>query len=109
MQLMQGFPKEVQEGLQGGMKDPQKFFAALKAFHAVHGCTIQPFPPEYLHTLDEVFGPNGDPTVAAAPILQNWSIIDRLNLINVSTFVINGRNDISQDFVVKPFFEGIQK
>jgi len=25
------------------------------------------------------------------------------------TFVINGRKDLAQDFVVQPFFEGIQK
>ncbi|KAG5642146.1 hypothetical protein DXG03_003576 [Asterophora parasitica] len=108
-QLMQSFSKDVQEGLGSGMKDPPKFFAALREFHAVHGCTIKPFPPEYLYTLEQVFGPDGDPTVASAPILEDWSIIDRLHLIRVPTFVINGRKDISQDFVVKPFFDGIQK
>ncbi|KNZ71281.1 L-amino acid amidase [Termitomyces sp. J132] len=108
-QLMQAFPIAVQEGLKSGMKDPHKFFAALKEFHAVHGCTIKPFPPEYLHTLEQVFGPDGDPTVAAAPVLNNWTIINELSRIQVPTFVINGRNDISQDFVVKPFFDGIAK
>ena len=42
-------------------------------------------------------------------ILVGWSIIDRLHLIQVPTFVINGRKDIAQDFVVAPFFERIQK
>ncbi|KAF9045149.1 proline-specific peptidase [Panaeolus papilionaceus] len=108
-ELMATFPDDVKQGLMGGMKNPEGFFNALKAFHAVHGCTIRPVPEEYWQTLEEVFGPNGDPTVAAAPILQNWSIIDRLHLIRVPTFVINGRKDISQDFVVQPFFEKIQK
>jgi proline-specific peptidase len=66
MQLMQTFPKEVQEGLAGGMKNPEKFWAALQQFHAVHGCTIKPFPKEYLYTMEQVFGANGDPTVASA-------------------------------------------
>ncbi len=41
--------------------------------------------------------------------MQNWTIIDRLHLVRVPTFVINGRKDIAQDFVVKPFFDKIQK
>lgn len=41
--------------------------------------------------------------------MQNWTIIDRLNLVRVPTFVINGRQDIAQDFVVQPFFDKIQK
>ncbi|KAG5334144.1 hypothetical protein C0989_004338 [Termitomyces sp. Mn162] len=120
-QLMQAFPFSVQEGLIAGMTNPPQFFAALQEFHAVHGCTIKPFPPEYIYTLEQVFGPHGNPTVAAAGILQKesedhqdesrkgWSIIDRLPQIRVPTFVINGRKDIAQDFVVKPFFDGIQK
>ncbi|KAF8056959.1 proline iminopeptidase [Lyophyllum atratum] len=109
MQLMQTFPASVQEGLASGMKDSAKFWAALQEFHAVYGCTVKPFPDSYYYTMQQVFGPDGDPTVAAAPILKDWSIIDRLSLIRVPTFVINGRKDISQDFVVKPFFDGIQK
>lgn len=42
-------------------------------------------------------------------ILKDWSIIDRLHLVRVPTFVINGRNDIAQDFVVAPFFEKIKR
>ncbi|KAG5723928.1 hypothetical protein E4T56_gene9763 [Termitomyces sp. T112] len=87
------------------MTNPPQFFAALQEFHAVHGCTIKPFPPEYIYTLEQVFGLYGNPTVAAAGILQKesedhrdesrkrWSIIDRLPQIRVPTFVINGRKD----------------
>jgi len=109
MELMKAFPASVQEGLGAGMKDPAKFWAALQAFHAVHGCTVKPFPEEFVYTMQQVFGPDGDPTVASAPILKDWTIIDRLNLIRVPTFVVHGRKDISQDYVVKPFFDGIQK
>ncbi|KAK7688222.1 hypothetical protein QCA50_008592 [Cerrena zonata] len=109
MELMQSMPKEVQEGLGVGMKDPAKFWAALQEFHKVYGCTVKPTPQEYLDSMNWVFGPTGDPTVAGAPILKDWTIIDRLHLIRIPTFVINGRKDIAQDFVVKPFFDGIQK
>ncbi|KAF9524160.1 proline iminopeptidase, partial [Crepidotus variabilis] len=108
-QLMQAFPDDVKQGLMGGMKEPEKFFDTLKAFHAVHGCTIRPVPPQYWQTLEEVFGPKGDPTVASAPILKDWSSIDRLHLVRVPTFITNGRKDISQDFVVAPFFQKIPK
>ncbi|KAG6899352.1 hypothetical protein C0993_011043, partial [Termitomyces sp. T159_Od127] len=116
LQLLQAFPSSVQEGIIAGMTNPPQFFAALQEFHAVHGCTIKPFPPDYIYTLEQVFGPDGNPTVAAAGILQKkaegqegWSIIDKLFQIRVPTFVINGRKDISQDFVVRPFFDRIQK
>ncbi|KAF8960222.1 proline iminopeptidase [Flammula alnicola] len=107
MQLLQGFPQDVQEGIAAGMKDPAKFSAALEKYYAVHGCTVNPFPKEYTATLDTLFGPNGDLTVASAPILQNWSIVDRLHAVTASALVINGRKDVAQDFVVEPFFRNI--
>ncbi|EMD34962.1 hypothetical protein CERSUDRAFT_85714 [Gelatoporia subvermispora B] len=109
MQLMQSMPPDVQSGLQGGMKDPKKYEAALLVLHAKHGCTVKPFPAEAKYSLDQVFGADGDPTVASAPILKEWSAIDRLHLVRQPTLVINGRDDISQDFVVAPFFEKIPK
>lgn len=108
-QLMQAFPKEVQEGLANGMKDPKRYYAALKVLHAKHGCTVQPTPPEVVRSFDCIFGEDGDPTVANAPIMNGWTIIDRLHKVRVSTLVINGRMDLAQDFVVAPFFEKIDK
>jgi len=109
MELLQTFPESVQQGIAGGMKDPEKFWEALQVFHSVHGCTVKPFPEDYLYTMSQVFGKDGDPTVAGAPIMKDWTIIDRLHQIKVPTFVINGRKDISQDFVVRPFFDNIPK
>jgi proline-specific peptidase len=67
MELMQTFPASVQEGLGAGMKEPAKFWAALQEFHAVYGCTVKPVPEEFVYTMQQVFGPDGDPTVAGAP------------------------------------------
>ncbi|TBU50824.1 proline iminopeptidase [Dichomitus squalens] len=105
--LVQTFPKEVQEGLLGGMKDLKAYQSALKEFHAHYGCTVKPFPAEMEYSLNRVFGDDGDPTVASAGILDDWTIIERLHLVRVPTFVINGRKDIAQDFVVAPFFHRI--
>ena len=68
-QLMQAraFSDDVKQGLMGGMKEPEKFFRALKESHSDHGCVIRPVPAEYWYTLDQVFGPGGDPTVTSAP------------------------------------------
>lgn len=67
VQLLQTFPKDVQEGMGGGMKDPEKFYAAIRQFHAKYACTVKPYPKEVLHSFDMIFGPNGDPTVASSP------------------------------------------
>jgi len=110
-QLLQAFPKEVQEGVMGGPGDMKKYREALGQFRAVHACTIKPQPKEIPDTLENFFR---NPTVNMAMmgpggVLSNWTIIDRLHLVRVPTLVINGRADIAQDFVCGPFFWNIQK
>ncbi|KAG6816123.1 hypothetical protein H0H87_008473 [Tephrocybe sp. NHM501043] len=125
IQLLQAFPASVQEGIMAGMKEPAKFYSALLKFHAVHGCVTKPPLPNISTPWTKYLAPTETPqlllhrTSFQSPfkptltwtnrILNEWSIIDRLHLIRVPTFVINGRKDISQDFVVKPFFDKIQK
>jgi len=108
-ELLQTMSQEVQEGMMGGMADPAKYWAALQQFHGRYGCTLDPPPKEYYTSMEYIFGPEGDHTVANSPILDGWSIIDRLHLIRVPVFVINGRMDIAQDYVVKPFFDHIPR
>ncbi|KAF5360894.1 hypothetical protein D9756_004515 [Leucocoprinus leucothites] len=109
LQLLQSFPEDVRDGVLGGMKYPEKYQVALEKFQAVHGCTIKPFPQEFSYSMGQIFGPDGDKTVASAPILHEWSIIDRLHLVRPPTLIINGRKDVAQDFTVQPFFDKIQK
>lgn len=66
MQLMKGMDEDVQQGLMKGFADPQGYRAALDKFHAVHGCRLQPFPKEFVTSLEMIFGENGDPTVSMA-------------------------------------------
>lgn len=63
MQLLQSFPKEVMEGIMGGMADPKAYRAALRVFHAKYGCTLDPLPEEYEYSLGQAFE---DDTVASA-------------------------------------------
>ncbi|KAI0791298.1 proline iminopeptidase [Abortiporus biennis] len=106
MQLMQGFPKEVQEGLMVGLADIPKYLAALEKYHAVHGCVVKPSPVELKETLTNL----DDPTVSVnIGELGTWTCIDRLDQVRVSTLLLNGVDDIAQDFVVRPFFDKIPK
>ncbi|GJJ10662.1 hypothetical protein Clacol_004889 [Clathrus columnatus] len=109
MQLLQAFPPEVLEGIKVGMKDPAVYYEALKIFHAKHGCIVKPTPREVVETFEAVFGPEGDTTVSASPLLSGWSVIDRLHNVKASALVVNGIWDIGQDFVCAPFFYKIPK
>lgn len=69
-QLLEAFPEEVKIGIGEGMKNPAAYFHAVKEFHSVHGCLTRPVPEEYWYALDQIFGPEGDLTVASAPYVQ---------------------------------------
>ncbi|KAF9000125.1 proline iminopeptidase [Cyathus striatus] len=111
-ELVKTFPKWVQEGMAIGMKDLKASAPAMREFRTKHGCRIQPFPEEYVHTLDQLFSESGDPTVAFAmfsSVLKDWNIIDSLHMVRVPVFLINGRFDVSQDFVNIPMFNSLPK
>jgi len=76
LQLLQALPEDVQQGVAGGMKDPEKFGPALQKFHARHGCIIKPVPEKLTYTMAQVFGPDGNPTVAAAPQVVLLNVLD---------------------------------
>jgi len=104
LQLLQAFPQWVQDGFLGGMSDPPKFAAAIAVYYGVHGCTVLPLPADYVYSFDQIFGPNGDGTVASAPIIDgNWTMIGRLASVKTPTLLINGHADFIQDFVIAPY------
>lgn len=133
IQLLQGLPPWVMEGIAAGYGDKEKLLPALKELHAKHGCLLRPQPEEFTRTLEGVFADDARTVVPASMYvayllipcvdsivdifarfapdgeLSSWSIIDRVHLIAVPALVINGKKDIAQDFVVRPFFEKIQK
>ncbi|KAF9467901.1 proline-specific peptidase [Collybia nuda] len=109
--LASTFPKDIQEALGKGFADPEKYHAALTEFYAVHGCTVKPNPKEFDYSLGQVFGDHRDTSVPNAMFggeIKEWDIRERLGDIQVPTLIINGRADISMDFVVKPLAEGIK-
>lgn len=66
-ELIQAFPKDIQDGIMVGLADPQRYWAAFQVFSAVHGCTVMPVPGPLNTSFMAIFGPDGDTTVASAP------------------------------------------
>ncbi|WP_225028516.1 proline iminopeptidase-family hydrolase [Xinfangfangia pollutisoli] len=97
----------------GTMTDPE-YLAATDVFYRQHVCRCDPWPAEVQRTFDAMAE---DPTVYAAMngptefhvigTLKDWTIEDRLPLIQVPTLVISGRHDEATPEVVRPFVERI--
>ncbi|PIL35479.1 hypothetical protein GSI_02207 [Ganoderma sinense ZZ0214-1] len=106
--LLKKFPQPVQDAIaEGEVKDGQAWRDAMMAFYARHGCRLQPFPAEVLDTFAYSFGANGDRTVFRAGLTRDWSIVDRVNQVDVPTLVINGQYDFVQDYVMETYVNGI--
>ncbi|KAL6299308.1 hypothetical protein BKA93DRAFT_882394 [Sparassis latifolia] len=92
-------------------EDRVKYLAAQAQFHrhTIHGCTVKPVPAELVYSLNQNLADDADTSVSSSPIMKDWTVIDRLHLVRVPTFLINGRGDMAQDFVVAPFFQKISK
>ncbi|KAF7353345.1 Proline-specific peptidase [Mycena sanguinolenta] len=94
-------------------EDSEEYKAAMMVFWAKHGCRIQPFPPEFLHSLSLA---DEDPTVldamttGEAGLATRWDISSRIrSMSHISTLVINGEHDYMADSVCGPFFWGIDR
>ncbi|PBK84032.1 proline-specific peptidase [Armillaria gallica] len=110
-ELSKAFPDDVQKGLAVGVADMEAYGKVLRMFHKKHGCLMDPWPEELVYSMNQSISPSADISVAVGMFtgeLRTWSIIDRLDRIRVPTFVINGRADIAQDFVVEPLIRGIR-
>ncbi|KAJ7769864.1 proline-specific peptidase, partial [Mycena metata] len=96
-----------------GTTKTAEYKAAMMVFWAKHGCRVQPFPPEFLHSISL---PDEDSTVLDAMrngsvgLGTRWDITDRIPLMrHVPTLIINGEHDMMDDSVCGPFFRGIDR
>ncbi|KAI0359761.1 proline-specific peptidase [Trametes cingulata] len=105
--LLEKFPQWVKDALAKGPSDRVPYWNATLEFYKVHGCRVQPFPEDFIRTLEFKYGENGDRTVDGSHILKGWTIVDRLHDVDVPTLVVNGAYDIADDEVVKPYVENI--
>jgi L-proline amide hydrolase len=111
-------PAEIRETLERheatGEYDHPAYRAAEAEFYARHVCRVVPNPPEVERTNEAlaedptVYGHmNGPNEFHVIGTMKDWTIVDRLHLVDVPTLVINGRYDEATDECVRPYVENI--
>jgi L-proline amide hydrolase len=110
-------PPEVQATLlrheAEGTTSTDDYHSAVRVFYDRHLCRV-PWPPEVEATFAAIAE---DPTVYhtmhgpsefhCIGTIRTWSIIDRLDRIQVPTLLISGRHDEATEGVVQPYAERI--
>lgn len=116
--LRADLPEEVQRTLTeheaAGTTDSAAYKEAADVFNARHVCRVVPNPPEVQRTFAAM---EQDPTVYhtmngptefhVIGTMRDWSIVDRLDRIEVPTLLISGRYDEATPAVVQPFADRI--
>jgi L-proline amide hydrolase len=111
-------PRDVEAALDrheaaGTINDPE-YLAATKVYYDEHVCRVIPNPPEVVRTFEfmekdsTVYNTmNGPNEFFCVGTLRDWSVVDRVNSISVSTLLISGRHDEATPATVQPFFDHI--
>ena len=116
--LREALPPGVQQTLlrheAAGTTDSPDYTAAVRVFYDRHLCRLDPWPdcmnrsfrymqedPTVYHTM------NGPSEFHVLGSLKNWSIIDRLHLIQAPTLLISGRHDEATPATVQPYADRI--
>jgi L-proline amide hydrolase len=117
--LREELPQEVQDTLlehenAGTITDPA-YIAASRVFYDRHVCRVTPWPPEVARTfsiMDEdntVYrNMNGPTEFHVIGTMKDWTIEDRLHLIDVPTLLISGKYDEATPLVVKPYVDTVK-
>ncbi|KPI10847.1 proline-specific peptidase [Actinobacteria bacterium OK074] len=117
-ELRAQLPPDVQETLlkheAAGTTDHEDYRAAEAVFNARHVCRTVPNPPEVLATWDNIAtdptvyhtmnGPNEFHVIGT---MKEWTIIDRLHLIEAPTLLVSGRHDEATPETIRPFADHI--
>lgn len=112
--LRMALPQKVQDALtrneEAGSIDSVEYHEASHVFYDRHVCRLQPWPEEVARTFAAM---DVDPTVYHAMngptefhvigSMKDWSIIDRLDRIQVPTLLISGRHDEATPATVQPY------
>ncbi|KAI0833597.1 proline-specific peptidase [Trametes gibbosa] len=106
-EINKNFPQAVQDALEKQFENREAYWNAVKEMYAFHGCRVKPFPKEVEYSLLQIFAEDADRSVDKARVLKDWTIIDRLHLVNVPTLVISARHDVGQVKIMKPFADNI--
>jgi L-proline amide hydrolase len=99
---------------EAGTTDSEEYHSAMRVFYDRHVCRVVPWPPEVERTFAAI---EDDPTVYMAMngpsefhvigSLRDWSIVDRIDAVNVPTLIISGEFDEAAPETVRPYHERI--
>ncbi len=117
--LREELPQDVQDTLlkheeAGTITDPE-YIAASRVFYDRHVCRVTPWPDDVARTfaaMDEdntVYrNMNGPTEFHVIGTMKDWTIEDRLPLIEAPTLVISGKYDEATPLVVKPYVDRVK-
>jgi L-proline amide hydrolase len=98
-----------------GTTSASEYQAAVRVFYDRHVCRVTPWPDEVARTFAAI---EADPTVYMTMngpsefhvigTIKDWSIIDRLDRIQVPTLLISGRYDEATPATVQPYADRIK-
>ncbi len=117
--LRSQLPREVQEVMdkhesEGTIDDPA-YEAASMEFYRRHVCRLEEWPEEvnrafeklakYPQVYETMWGPN---EFSVTGTLKDWSVVDRLEEIDVPTLILSGRHDESTPAINETIHSGIK-
>jgi L-proline amide hydrolase len=116
--LRAGLPPEVQAELlrheKAGTTDDPAYEAAVDVFNAHHVCRVVPMPAEVTRTFDAIVDVptgyltmNGPSEFHVIGTMKDWTIVDRLDRIDVPVLLISGRYDEATEACVQPYADHI--
>ncbi|WP_162751406.1 proline iminopeptidase-family hydrolase [Rhizobiales bacterium] len=117
--LREELPQDVQDALlkheqAGTIADPE-YIIASRVFYDRHVCRVVPWPEEVARTfatMDEdntVYrNMNGPTEFHVIGTMKDWTIEDRLPLIEAPTLLISGKYDEATPLVVKPYVDRVR-
>ncbi|MER8751446.1 proline iminopeptidase-family hydrolase [Mesorhizobium sp. M1050] len=117
-QLRAELPATVRQALDrheaDGTTDHPDYLAATRAFYDRHVCRVVPWPAEVARTFAAI---DADPTVYrtmngpnefhVVGTMRDWTVIDRLPLIEAPTLAFRGHFDEATPACVQPFLDHI--
>lgn len=93
-----------------GTTDDPGYHAAMRPYYLRHVCRLDPWPRDFLASFMEIYNDptvyftmNGPSEFHVVGTLRDWSVEDRLPLIEVPTLVISGRHDEATPETVRPY------
>lgn len=116
--LREELPPEVQATLlkheaAGTITHPD-YIAASRVFYNRHVCRLDPWPKEVSRTFELMdldntvyINMNGPTEFHVIGTMKDWTIEDRLPLINVPSLLISGKYDEATPEVVRPYVEKV--